>query len=119
MNIKIKGVDLEITEAIRDYAEKKIKESLEKFNTKEELLAEIEIGKTNKHHNSGEIYEVKIKLSGMKKEIFVEEKKDDLYAAIDGVKDKLEYKFYSVRGKNKTLTHKIALKFKNIFKKGE
>lgn len=122
MNIKIKGIDIEVTEAIKDYSIKKISEALKKFSYMGELndiLAEVELSKTNNHHNHGELYKASIKLSGTKKNIFIEERKDDLYAAIDAAKDKLEYRLSENKDKKLSIHHKLAIKFKNIFKKGE
>ncbi len=119
MNIKIKGGDIEVTEAIKNYTEEKICEALNKFNFKEDVLTEIELGKTNNHHSSGEMYKATAKLSGVKKEIFSEVIKDDLYASIDALKDKLEERISEMKDKRKTLKNKIAKKFKELFKRGE
>ena len=65
MNIKIKGIDIEVTEAIKDYVTKKVGEALEKFNHLSEsqnILAEVELSKTNNHHSHGELYKVSVKL---------------------------------------------------------
>ncbi|MBP9765724.1 MAG: ribosome-associated translation inhibitor RaiA [Candidatus Pacebacteria bacterium] len=122
MNIKIKGVDIEVTESIRDYSDKKVYEALKKFKymgESSDIFVEIELSKTNNHHNNGELYNVSIKVSGTKKNIFVEESKDDLYAAIDAVKDKLEYRLSEDKDKKLSVHHKLAVKFKKMFRKGE
>ncbi|MEN9338472.1 MAG: Sigma 54 modulation protein / ribosomal protein [Candidatus Parcubacteria bacterium] len=119
MNFKIKGVDIEITEALRNYAEKKIYEALEKFDTEERkgsVLVEIELSKTNNHHTHGEMYKSSAKVSGIYKNIFMEATKDDLYASIDELKDKLDHRLAEHKDKKKTLTHRMALRFKKLFK---
>lgn len=119
MNIKIKGIDIEVTEAIKDYVTKKVGEALEKFNhfsESQNILAEVELSKTNSHHNHGELYKVSVKVSGPHINIFLDTKKDDLYAAIDEMKDKLEYRISTTKDKKLSVSHKLAVKFKNLFK---
>ncbi len=122
MNIKIKGIGIEITEAIDGYCVKKIKEALEKFNNESEskdILSEVELSKTNNHHSHGEIYKVSIKIVAPNLNIFLDTKKEDLYAAIDDIKDKLEYKISSIKNKKSSISRKLAIRFKRLFKKGE
>ena len=119
MNIKIKGINIEVTEAIKEYVKKKVGEALEKFTHLSEgkdILSEVELSKTNNHHSHGELYQVSVKVSGPHKNIFLDTKKDDLYAAIDDMKDKLEYKISTTKDKKKSISHKFAIKFKNLFK---
>lgn len=119
MNIKIKGIDIEVTEAIKEYVTKKVGEALEKFGTSSkegDILSEVELSKTNNHHNHGELYKVSVKVSGSHKNIFLDTKKDDLYAAIDDMKDKLEYRISTTKDKKLSVSHKLAIKFKNLFK---
>lgn len=122
MNIKIKGIDIEVTEAIKDYVTKKVEEALEKFShlsDSRNILSEIDLSKTNNHHNHGEIYKVSIKVSAPHTNIFIDAKKEDLYAAIDEAKDKLEYKISVSKDKKLSVSRKLAVKFKNLFRKGE
>ncbi|MDQ1281955.1 MAG: hypothetical protein QG630_306, partial [Patescibacteria group bacterium] len=99
-----------------------IGEVLEKFNHlsgSNNILSEVELSKTNNHHSHGELYKVSVKISGARTNIFLETKKDDLYAAIDDIKDKLEYRISSIKDKKLSVSHKLAVKFKNLFRKGE
>ncbi len=119
MNIKIKGVDIEITNAIRDYAEKKVYEALQKFSYTlgEKIFVEIELSKISKHHIHGNVYKASARIKGLEKNIFVLEIKDDLYSSIDGLKDKIEKSASDIKEKKKTLSRKLAFKFKNLFKR--
>lgn len=122
MNIKIKAVDIELTEAIKNYADKKVNEALEKFisiDKKDSILVEVELSKTNNHHSNGDMYKAAARVSGPHKNIFAEEIKDDLYASIDGLKDKLSENISNTRAKRRSISHKLAIKFKNLFKKGQ
>ncbi|MDD3940004.1 MAG: ribosome-associated translation inhibitor RaiA [Candidatus Pacebacteria bacterium] len=122
MNIKIKGVEIEITEALQNYAEKRISEALEKFINsfnEKNIFVEVELSKTNNRQLSGEIYKSSVRVIGFKKKIFAESVKDDLYASIDGLKDKLEENISEMKDKKRTLSHKMALNFKRLFKREE
>jgi ribosomal subunit interface protein len=119
MNIKIKGTDIEVTQAISEYVTKKVGEALEKFNKDGNVFSEVELSKTNNHHSHGELYKVSVKVSGTHINIFLDTKKDDLYAAIDEIKDKLEYRISTIKDKKTSISRKLAVKFKNLFRKGE
>lgn len=122
MNIKIKAVDIELTEAIESYADKKVSESLEKFVSGEQIdsvLAEVELSKTSGRHSGGDVYKASVRVDGLQKNIFAEDVKDDLYAAIDGLKDKLSEILSNTKSKKRSISHRLAIKFKNLFKKGE
>ena len=122
MNIKIKAVDIELTEAIENYADKKVKEVLEKFIKEKQdtsILIEVELSKTNNHHSSGDMYKASARAQGFQKNIFAEEIKDNLYAAIDGLKDKLSELVLNTKTKKRSISHKLAVKFKNLLKRGK
>jgi len=122
MNIRIKAVDVELTEAIESYATKKVAEALEKVVTPSQeggVLAEVELSKTNNRHSNGDIYKASVRVDGLQKNIFAEDVRDDLYAAIDGLKDKLFEVLSNTKSKRRSISHRLAIKFKNIFKKGE
>ena len=121
MNIKIKAVDIEMTDAIHEYANKKVSEALAKFgiDSNENVLVEVELSKTNKHHSNGDVYKASARVDGYQKNIFVEAVKDDLYASIDLLKDKLEEVISGVKSKKKSVSNRLAAKFKSIFKRGE
>lgn len=105
MEIILKGKDFEITSSVEDYLRKKIK-SLEKFfkNFNEELMkAEIEVGRTTRHHQTGDIFRAEINLSVGGKLFRAESEKDDLFAAIDEVRDDLAREIRKFKTKKETI----------------
>ncbi len=85
----IKATNIELTEAIENYVEKKI-QSLEKFvEDGVEALARIEVGKTSHHHNKGDIFRAEINLKISDKDFRAVFETSDLYAAIDGMRDEI------------------------------
>jgi putative sigma-54 modulation protein len=91
MNINIKTTNIELTDSIRDYLDKKMAQ-VEKFikapNT--EPIADIEIGKTTNAKNSAEDLfkaEINLQIGGNLYRYNAEE--PELYAAIDRMKDQI------------------------------
>lgn len=121
MNLNIKTTNISLTPAIRDYFEKKIM-SLDKlvdFN-RDNVLIQAELGKTTQHHHKGDFFraEVNLRVSGSNYRAVVE--KEDLYAAIDEVKDVLTQEVKSGKQKRMSLVRRGAQQVKNLlqFRKG-
>lgn len=94
MNIIIKGTNLELHNDLKDYAEEKIG-GLKKFLEDIDLggnrvVARIELAKTTQHHQQGDIYKAEVNLQLPKKMFRSVVESDDIYKAIDGVKDELK-----------------------------
>lgn len=118
MKIKIRSKNFDLTPAIDDYVSKKIS-SLEKFlDIKDEVLCEVEIGRTTKHHNSGDIFKAEINIAQPGgKQIYVVAEEVDLYTAIDIVRDEAERSIVSRKNKYKTLFRKGASRIKDLLKR--
>ena len=87
----LKSTNLELTDAIRTYVEEKL-EMLEKLTTDFEPAAEIsvEVGKTTNHHQKGQVFRAEMMLQIPGQLIRAESTREDLYEAIDTVKDDLK-----------------------------
>lgn len=89
MQIDIKGTNLELTEAIKDYINEKVG-SIEKFFD-QALIARVDVGLTTKHHQKGDIFRAEINLEVPQKGLLrAEAVRDDLYVAINEAKLELE-----------------------------
>ena len=117
MNIIVKGSHIDVTDAIRDYLEKKVK-SLEKFLDVNAKI-EAEVGKTSNHHKQGDIFRAELNIANEGKMTFVKAEEADLYAAIDRVRDEAAQVLASKKDKRQSLFRKGAQKMKNMFKRGE
>lgn len=112
----IKATNIELTEAIRDYAEKKV-DTLNKFIDKEkEALAEIEVGKTTNHHNKGEIFRSEINLQMGDKQFRAVSETTDLYSAIDEMRDQVVREVKNDKSKSRALFRKGHQKIKDLMK---
>ena len=118
MKIKIRSKNFDITPAIDEYVTSKIS-SLEKFlNQKSEALCEIEIGRTTKHHKSGDIFRAEVNIiQPGSKQVFVVAEEADLYTAIDVVRDEAERAIVSRKNKYRTLFRRGAVRVKDILKR--
>lgn len=87
MTINIVAKDMELTPAIRGYAEEKM-QSLEKYLDSIRHI-DIEVGMADGHQHSGKIFMCKGNVQIGGETILVERDAEDLYKAIDKVKDHL------------------------------
>ncbi len=84
---KIKTTNMELTDAISQYVNKKV-DALHKFiMPEEEALAEIEIGRTTNHHHKGDVYKAEINLFYGKENFRTVIINNDMYASIDKMKE--------------------------------
>ncbi|MFA5211001.1 MAG: ribosome-associated translation inhibitor RaiA [Patescibacteria group bacterium] len=97
MNINIQTINTELTEAIRTYVEEKAN-SLGKFIEKIEHV-DVIIGLENKHHQKGKVYFAEFNIKALNKKISVRKDSEDLYKAIDKVKDHLKVELEKIKGK--------------------
>lgn len=118
MEIKInfKAVNMELTEAVKNYAEEKVYK-LDKFidqGEDVEPIAEIELGKSKANQQAGDIFfvEVNLEVSGEMYRAVAE--KDDLYAAIDQMKDELAQQLKKTKDKKREQELKGEQKLKEI-----
>jgi putative sigma-54 modulation protein len=89
MQIDIKGTNMELTDAIKDYVNEKVG-SLEKFFD-QALIARVDVGMTSKHHQKGDVFRAEINLEVPQiKLLRAESVRDDLYVAINEAKEELE-----------------------------
>ena len=118
MKIKIRSKNFDITPAIDDYITSKIS-SLDKFlNQGDEALCEVEIGRTTRHHKSGDIFRAEVNIiQPGNKQVYVVAEEVDLYTAIDVVRDEAERSIVSRKNKYRTLFKKGAVRVKEILKR--
>lgn len=87
MTINISHRGFELTPAIKDYVEEKM-QSLTKYSDVLQHM-DVEVGLTNGHHQKGDIYMCKVVLEMEGKTMNVAREEEDLYKAIDKVRDHL------------------------------
>ena len=113
MKLNIKATKTTLTPSLREYIEKKLV-ALDKLIAGDNDLAmvRVEIGRTTNHHKKGEVYRAEIKISMGKTSLYAEASNEDIYAAIDDVKDEVmrELKSYKTKTSDKKKTGGRAVK---------
>jgi len=108
MRITIKTKDIEQSEALNSFIEKKF-ETLKKFidvlKREDEIgktLAEVvvEVEKETKHHRKGDIFLVKAQISLPGRILVAVEKAEDVFQAVDKTKDELKMEIEKYKVKN-------------------
>ncbi|MEK7227425.1 MAG: ribosome-associated translation inhibitor RaiA [Patescibacteria group bacterium] len=116
MKINIKATGIELTPAISNYTERKIS-SLNKYLDKTgDVVAQVEVGKSTKHHKTGEVFMAEVHLMGSGLDLYAVSEQSDLYAAIDLVKDEITRNLTHLKGKRETLGRRGAQAVKNMIK---
>ena len=117
MNINIKATQIELSPALQNYVDKRLKK-LGKFLDENESPAsvQVEIGKETDHHKQGEVFRAEINIDWQGKRFRAEAVKDDLYAAIDAVKDDIANEIKRARRKDTTLLRRGGRMVKNIIR---
>jgi len=120
MQINLQGKNIELTEAIKDYVSKRVT-NLEKLlsnieSKKGEARVNFEVAKTTNHHKTGEIFHANCMINIAGEKFYSESNHEDLYAAIDEVKDKLFNDIQKNKDRKQTLFKRGALSVKKMLK---
>jgi len=116
MKINIKATGISLTPSISEYVEKKVSMLGKFFSGKDEVLVNVEVGRTTKHHKSGDIFRAEIHIIIGGQEYYSVSETEDLYAAIDEVKDEISNKLSSKRKKTIDLFRRGGAKIKSLLK---
>ena len=87
MQLNLRANQFDLTDAIRDYAEKKIGE-LDRFVPEgTHVTADMILQRTTGHHKKGDVYQAETNISVPGQLLTATAEHEDLYAAIDKVRD--------------------------------
>ncbi len=118
MHIIITGLHMEMTDAIHGYALEKM-ESLEKYIPRDDTSGKltIELSKTTNHHVHGDVFQAEARLHMRGKETTLRTTQDDLYKAVDILKDMLTRELSQHKDKERSIFRRSAHKMKALFKR--
>ncbi len=115
-HINIKATNIELTQALREYVEKRF-ESVSKFIKQgSNATVYVEIGKSTNHHKQGDYFIAEINLAMDGETYRISREQSDLYAAIDEAKDELIQEITTFRDKKQTLWKRGARSVKKMLK---
>lgn len=120
MKINLQGKNIELTEAIKDYVLKRVT-NLEKLLSKieksgGEVSVTFEVGKTTRHHKGGSIFHAYCLIKTKGEEFYGSADKEDLYTAIDTVKENLLREISKMKDRKQTLFRRGAMSVKKMMK---
>jgi ribosomal subunit interface protein len=116
MNTHIQGLHTTLTPAIEEYTQKRIS-SLSKFIRYENAVCNVELIKTTGHHRSGDIFKAEANIHmGDGEDVYAVAEREDLYQAVDALRDELERILTSMKEKKITLFRRGAARVKDIMK---
>jgi ribosomal subunit interface protein len=114
-NCQITSLNIEVTPALRDYAEKRLS-TLKKYASGG-LNVIADIGKPSAHHMHGDVFVAKVTArTPLGQEYYATSEKADLYEAIDDVRDELMRLLTADKKKRDTIWKRGARRIKNIIK---
>ncbi len=120
MQINLQAKNLELTSQIKDYVEKRVT-NLEKLLHRiedggGEVKVNFEVSRSTNHHKSGDVFHADclIKIDG--KEFYKAEDKEDIYSAIDALKDSLFQDINKDKDRRNTLFKRGAKSIKKMMK---
>ena len=118
MHIIITGVHMEITDAIEAYAIEKMK-AVEKLVSRDDTSAKLslELSKTTNHHTHGSFFQAEAQMHISGKTTTLRTTQDDLYKAIDILKDMLTREVVQYKDKERSIFRRGAHKVKSLFKR--
>ncbi len=120
MQINLQGKNIELTEAIKDYVLKRVTNlgkllvSIE--NGGGEVMVTLEVGQITKHHKSGVIFYSNCAVNINGKKFYSESNNEDLYAAIDAVKEGLFNEIEKSKDRKQTLFRRGASSVKKMLR---
>ena len=118
MIINIKATNTELTPAISTYVEEKVL-GLNKFivaKDPESVLANVEIGLSTKHHQSGKVFRAEINLHIGGKYLRAVSEQEDLYTAIDDMRDQVAREINSLKNKERDLFRRGGAIIKDLLR---
>lgn len=118
MHTILTGVHMEITDAIRSYTLEKM-QPLEKLISRDDTSAKlsVELSKASNHHVNGQVFQAEALLHIRGKEVALKTTQEDLYKAVDVLKDMLTRELSQHKDKERSIVRRGAHKVKSLFKK--
>jgi putative sigma-54 modulation protein len=116
MNINIKGSNISLTPAISDYVDKRLKKISKLLGNDSALQCDVELARTTAHHQKGEIFRAEVHIVGSGKDIYAASEQEDMYAAIDLVRDDVLREVKAKKAKQISLVRRGGARMKAMVK---
>ncbi len=120
MKINLQTKNLELTPEIKDYVHKRVTNLEKLLSSMEEKGGEVvilfEVGKNTQHHKSGAVFHTDCHITVNGEEFYSSSDKEDLYAAIDEIRENLYEEIRRNKERGNTLFIRGARSVKKMLK---
>ena len=116
MNINIKATSLTLTPDISNYITKRLDAVTKFFRHDSSARCEVEIGRTSAHHKNGEVFRAEVHISAKGEDLYASAEEEDIYRAIDAVRDEILREARSSKAKKISLVRRSGMMVKNLMK---
>ncbi len=114
MKTNIKATNIELTEAIREYAMKRLSK-LDKYLS-DDVVVSVELGKTSDHHKQGDIFRAEVQVLGDGLDHYASRQSDNLYTAIDQVEGDIVQEVTKDKSKKRQLLRRGERAIKDMMR---
>lgn len=116
MNINIKTTAVTLSSSISEYVTKRLEKVSKLMADDPTTQCDIELARTTEHHNKGDIFKAEVHIVATGKNYYASSEKDDLYTAIDAVRDDIIREITAGKGKRISLIRRSGARVKNMVK---
>lgn len=116
MNINIKTTNVTLTAPITDYVNKRLKKISKLLEDDTTAQCDMELARTTEHHQKGPIFKAEIHIVALNKNLYATAEREDLYAAIDGVRDEILRELKENKEKNISFIRRGGARVKAMVK---
>jgi ribosomal subunit interface protein len=116
MKINIKTTSISSSPAILEYVNKRLAKISKIVGDDPTVMCDVELAKTTGHANKGDIFRAEVHIVGAGKNLYASSEKEDLYAAIDDVRDEILGELKTKKDKDVSLMRRGGARVKNIMK---
>lgn len=116
MNIRIKATNLTMSSAVSEYVGKRLDKVSRLVGGDPSIMCDVELSRTSGHHQKGEIFRAEIHIVGAGLDIYAAAEHEDLYSAVDDVRDEIIREFHAKKGKRISLIRRSGAQMKAMVK---
>lgn len=116
MNTNIKTTNITLTDAISQYVTKRLEKVGKLTAGDTSIQCDIELARTTAHHNKGDIFKAEAHIVGAGLNVYHSADKEDLYVAIDEMRDGILRELKSHYQKNTSRVRRGGAVVKNMMK---
>lgn len=120
MRVTIRQKDLEMTDSLREYIDRKVvfpvRKRLKRLAQLDAATLDIEASRITHHHHKGMVYAVSASLAMANKLIRAEAADEEIHAACDALKDELTREIVAYKTKSRSILRRGARKAKQYLR---